>query len=207
MFGVDPFDSYGSAEIGALAWQCRERDHFHLNHTLVYVEILDEAGEPVGPGGTGDVVVTGLVHPATPIIRYRQGDRATLADRPCQCGSRLPALARLDGRIHDWFVVPAGRVAPQRLYLGRHLDQIRAVRAYQVAQDPSGAVELRYVANGPELPAEVVTGITQSYREALPGVPFAVRQVDRIVPDASGKVRVLRSEARLPLPGSVRGGP
>ncbi len=199
-FGCEPFDTYASIEVGNIAWQCRERDLYHLNHTFVLTEVVDAAGVPVGPGGTGDVVVTGLAHPATPLIRYRQGDRATLADRACRCGSELPALARLDGRVHDWFLVPGGRVAPQRLYLSRHLDEPARIARYRLQQDGSGAVVLTYVTrDGRPLPEPVAERVRSSYEATLPGVPVSLQAVDEIPASPSGKLEQLRSWAVEPM--------
>ena len=64
-------------------------------------EVLDERGEPVGPGGRGELVLTSLYRKAMPLIRYRTRDVVQRADRRCPCGRTLVAfeggvLARLD---------------------------------------------------------------------------------------------------------------
>lgn len=195
IYGVDPFDSYGSIEVGAIAWQCRARDLYHLHHTLAFVEVVDGDGIPVDPGDTGDVVVTGLAHPATPVIRYRQGDRATLADRPCRCGSPLPAFASLDGRNHSWFVTPQGRVAPQRLYVGGVLEDSSMIRRYRLQQDETGTVRLECVTNGGPLPRAVREQLLAGYRDLLPGVPMVIDEVDQISLSPAGKLGQLHSSA------------
>jgi len=108
VYGVRPLDWYGTAEVGALASQCRRADLYHVQNDSVVVEVLDPGGEPVPPGGTGDMVVTGLHNALMPMVRYRQRDRVTLADRPCACGYAGPCLAAVVGRSSD-FAVGAGR--------------------------------------------------------------------------------------------------
>ena len=49
LFGVDPIDSYGTAECGSVAWQCRAADLYHVNHEAVVVEIVDGRGQRCRP--------------------------------------------------------------------------------------------------------------------------------------------------------------
>jgi phenylacetate-CoA ligase len=101
-FGATAYDLPGLTEIAAWGFECDARSGLtHVHEDYCYPEVLDERGEPVGPGGRGELVLTSLYRKAMPLIRYRTRDVVQLADRRCPCGRTLVAfeggvLARLD---------------------------------------------------------------------------------------------------------------
>jgi phenylacetate-CoA ligase len=107
VFGAPVFDFYGSREVGAIAGQC-ERGAMHLFVFNNWVEVVDEKNQPVGPGQQGRILVTTLHNYAMPLIRYDIGDTAVLGDAYCPCGSNLPTLSRLTGRVTDLFLTRDG---------------------------------------------------------------------------------------------------
>lgn len=85
--GIELFDHCGEAVIGPLAGECAAHDGMHLHQREMWLELLDpESGEPVGPGGAGEVVVTQLGERAMPLVRYAPGDVFRLAADACRCG-------------------------------------------------------------------------------------------------------------------------
>jgi phenylacetate-CoA ligase len=79
-FGCPVVDVYSMNESGPIAFARPDSDadeHEILPHNL-YVEILDEAGKPVPPGGRGEIVLTGGINPFLPLVRYRTGDYGSL---------------------------------------------------------------------------------------------------------------------------------
>ena len=105
-FGVPVFDQYGCNDGGVLAQTCAH-GRFHLADSVSIVELLD-GDAPCPPGTVGDVVVTNLHARVLPFLRYRVGDRAVLAEGPCQCGRPGPTLARVIGRSGDSVKLPDG---------------------------------------------------------------------------------------------------
>ena len=66
----------------------------HLHQREMWLELLDpESGEPVAPGGTGEVVVTQLGERAMPLVRYAPGDVFRLLADACACGDPSPRVA------------------------------------------------------------------------------------------------------------------
>lgn len=94
-------DHYGLTETGyGCAVECPAHNGRHLRALDVLVEIVDTAHGRVLPWGEeGEVVVTTLNREAMPLIRYRTGDVASLLPGPCACGSPLPRLGPVAGRI------------------------------------------------------------------------------------------------------------
>lgn len=110
VLGVPLVDLYSAEEVGQIALQCPEApSSYHVMSESVFVEVLDERGEPCGPGETGRVVVSALHNLATPILRYALGDYARVG-APCSCGRGLPVLDRILGRRRAMLRHPDGRV-------------------------------------------------------------------------------------------------
>ena len=110
-FGARFFAMYSSKEGGRMAHMCPMSHRYHVNAECVLLEILDESGKPCPPGQAGHVIVTTIFNSAQPFIRYEQGDVATWA-ASCSCGTRLPVIERLDGRVYHMFRSPDGTMVP-----------------------------------------------------------------------------------------------
>jgi len=92
-FGIELFDHCGEAQIGPLAGECRVHEGMHLHARDLFCEFLDpETGEPVLPGGTGEIVATQLGPRALPLVRYAPRDVFRLLAEPCPCGDPSPRL-------------------------------------------------------------------------------------------------------------------
>jgi phenylacetate-CoA ligase len=197
LFGVAPIDGYGCVEAARLAWQCPARDLYHVEHESLVIEITDDDGQPVPLGATGHVVVTTLWNRLAPVVRYRVGDAASLAARPCRCGWAGPALDGLQGRTIDWLVDRnGGRVSPLRLWLTLHVpDSVDIERTkYQVRQDRSGSVTVLLVRREP-FPLETLDAIAASYRAVLDVPSVTARNVDAIVTPPGEKFRLIKAAA------------
>ncbi|MFU8780019.1 MAG: phenylacetate--CoA ligase family protein [Kiritimatiellia bacterium] len=68
------FISYGSREFMLIGMEGRDHDGYLLSADNLYVEVVDDTGQPCGPGQTGRIVVTDLHNEATPFVRYEIGD-------------------------------------------------------------------------------------------------------------------------------------
>jgi phenylacetate-CoA ligase len=103
------FDHYGQSEGVAMAMEC-PNGHMHVIPEAGILEIVREDGSPCLPGETGEIVATGLLNDAMPLIRYRVGDYAAWAeDQKCACGNSQPIIANLEGRVDDYVVTSTGR--------------------------------------------------------------------------------------------------
>jgi phenylacetate-CoA ligase len=91
--GIELFNHCGEALIGPLAGECTRHEGMHLHEREMWLEFLDpESGEPVGPGGTGELVVTQLGQRAMPLVRYAPGDVFRLHAEACACGDASPRV-------------------------------------------------------------------------------------------------------------------
>jgi len=134
--GCRVIDRYGSAEFGVVAYE-RPDGHpgLELLEAVAWAEAL-----PTGDSGE-ELVLTGLLNPAMPLLRYRTGDRARLAREPDEVAGRIVAL---QGRVHD-AVVLGGRRVPTHVIQDR-LDALGCVEEFQIETDGAGAPRLRVAA-------------------------------------------------------------
>jgi phenylacetate-CoA ligase len=108
-FACKCFDSYGQCEGVCMAMECPQ-GRMHVIPAAGVWEILREDGSPCAPGESGEIVATGLLNDAMPLIRYRSGDYAAWAEEQhCTCGNPYRIVTSLEGRVDDYLVTASGR--------------------------------------------------------------------------------------------------
>ncbi|MFQ5843204.1 MAG: phenylacetate--CoA ligase family protein [Thermodesulfobacteriota bacterium] len=96
-FGIILRQSYGTADIGSLGYECMEKNGMHLPDDKI-VEIADpQTGRQLPVGESGEIVST-TFNKTYPLIRFGTGDLSYLIDEPCPCGRTSPRLVRILGR-------------------------------------------------------------------------------------------------------------
>jgi phenylacetate-CoA ligase len=114
--GARVVDHHGMTEIGPVSYECPvRRGVLHVMEAAYFPEVIDpQTLAPVGPGGTGELVLTNLGRTASPILRYRTGDTVKLAQESrCECGSLEMALeGGILGRRDDMVVVRGVNMYP-----------------------------------------------------------------------------------------------
>jgi len=134
---------YGLTETGVIGWECPEESGFHFRPDRFLVEILPPDGRIINPeSDSGEIVVTNLQDLRFPLLRYRTGDIGRLYRERCLCGSHLPRVRLLEGRLAEYFVDRAGnKVNP----FGLTLDLRKLpIDQYQIIQEALGAIRIRY---------------------------------------------------------------
>ncbi len=97
-FGMIIRQSYGTADIGCLGYECMRKNGMHVPDDKI-VEIVDpETGKQVPPGKPGEIVAT-TFNRVYPLIRFGTGDLSVLTEAPCPCGRTSPRLVKILGRI------------------------------------------------------------------------------------------------------------
>ena len=158
-FGVEISDNYGSTE-AFLAWQC-PRGSYHVNSEHVLVELVDESGRAVPPGGIGRVLVTTLENHLMPLIRYDLGDYTVAVEERCPCGRTLPLIGKILGRGINLFRLPGGRLlSPWRVV--ESLKELPDVKQVQVHQQAIDRYVVRFVAE-----SSLEPGIERSIRKGF----------------------------------------
>jgi phenylacetate-CoA ligase len=186
-FGCPVRDTYGMAELVASGGEC-EAGAMHLWPESGVVEVV-EGHTSVPPGTAGDLVCTGLLNDAMPLVRYRIGDRGALADDSlaCSCGRTLPQLKSLEGRSEDViFSVDGRRVARFDPIFKADLP----VREAQIIQDRLDSVRIRIVPM-PGYDDGIAATIERGVRERLGDVAVHFETVPAIERTERGKFRAV----------------
>lgn len=134
VLGVQLVDTYSTKELGYLALQCPEHEHYHVQSENVLVEIINEEGKLCEVDEPGRVVATALHNFASPLIRYFVGDYASPGE-PCSCGRGLPVIKRILGRQRNMLKIPDGRrIWPSFASNGLRLMDMFSGAQFQVIQ-------------------------------------------------------------------------
>jgi len=97
-FGMVLRQSYGTADIGCLGYECLEKNGMHVPDDKL-VEIVDpQTGKQLKAGEVGEVVAT-TFNKTYPLIRFGTGDLSQLSVAPCPCGRTSPRLMKILGRV------------------------------------------------------------------------------------------------------------
>lgn len=180
-------ETYGMAEAVAAATEC-ERGALHLWPELGWMEVFGD-GEPVQRGATGDLVATGLLNADMPLVRYRVGDRGSLADpeETCACGRTLPRLGSVEGRADDVLYTADGRS------VGR-LDTIfkarLPVREAQIVQESLTRVRVRFVPDDGWRTADGLD-LARRLRERMGQIEVLLEPLAEVPREPNGKFRAV----------------
>jgi phenylacetate-CoA ligase len=161
-------DTYGLGEVWpTLASHCEARDGFHLSAPeLLITELVDPETDRTlewRPGATGELVYTHLRREASPLVRFRSRDRATVLAVECECGRRTPRF-RLLGRVDDMLVVRGVNVFPSAIerLLAQALPTLRGFAV--VLDEPIPTPPLAIAVDAEE---EIPQGLARMIRERL----------------------------------------
>ena len=155
VWNVPTSDIYTCEEVGYLAIQCPEYDHYHVQSANVFLEVVDLDGNPCPLGVEGRVLITSLHNFATPLIRYEVGDYAVQGGT-CPCGRGSPVLKRILGRSRNRLILPDGTT--EFPYFGGYDDWIAVhngvAKQFQYVQRADGIIEKKMVMNGKLTPEQ-----------------------------------------------------
>jgi phenylacetate-coenzyme A ligase PaaK-like adenylate-forming protein len=180
---------WGTSEAGPTGISCHLGAGMHLAEDMMIIEPVDERGAPV-PAGTPaqKVLLTNLINPLLPLIRYEVTDEVTVLDEPCPCGSAFRRVDDIQGRIDDVFRYASGVTVHPHVFRSP-LSRAPAVIEYQVRQTPDGAhVQVRCAGNADiaKLGSEIAEHLR---RVGLAEPRVSVEQVDAIARSGSGKLK------------------
>jgi phenylacetate-CoA ligase len=187
VFGCPVYNRYGSVEAGFVAGEC-SRGKLHVFSFANHVEILDSDGKPTAPGAVGRIVVTPLHNLSMPLIRYDIGDLARASSEPCTCGSPLPTLDEVTGRVVEHFVRPDGGLVFGGNFIAMFYEQ-DWVGGFHVLQEDLDRIRIFYTkAPGARLPEDAIADLTLVVRRAMgPSCRVAWEEVDAVPKSPIGK--------------------
>lgn len=169
-WGVKLVDIYSACEVGYIALQCPDHEHYHVQSESLLVEVLNSQDQPCGIGEVGRIVVSTLNNFVMPLIRYEILDYAEVGPT-CSCGRGLPVLKRILGRERNLLTLPDGRrYWPSTGY--KEWGGKLPIRQAQIVQRSLTVIEAKLVTSRPMKPEEEAELTAILYRSL--GHPFEI---------------------------------
>ena len=193
IFGTDITETYGTVEMGVMAYQARGQDGLSLIEDCTLFEFLDENDKPAEAGQLARIIVTDLHGGLMPFIRYEQGDLATYSLRTNAYGETVKVIDRIIGRQDDIAYLPDGRCLT---YLDFYevMDLYPGVQRFRIRQQAPDRFLIDLVAN-PDYYSTIQRPLLTKLKALSPlCLNFDIRLVEKIDPDPSGKRRMLVSD-------------
>jgi phenylacetate-CoA ligase len=203
VFRASVREEYGAVENAVLATEC-DHGRLHVHSDFGILEILRADGSPAAPGETGEMVQTGLANTNQLFIRYRIGDLAAWAVKPCPCGRNLfPSLDCIVGRIEDTIVLPDGRETRRMDFLFKDLPGLIEGQIVQEAVDHL-VFNLATTNDFSEEQAMKLLRDRLFARYSLgTEMKIQIRRVPEVPKERNGKFRAIISKVRPKRPGQA----
>jgi phenylacetate-CoA ligase len=188
------YNTYGCREFMLIAAECEKQQGLHINIDHLVVETLNEQQEHV-ISEAGDIVITDLMNYGMPLIRYLNGDRATISSSPCSCGNPLPMIEKINGRKLDVIKTASGQMIPGELF--PHLfKEFCGITKFQVKQMQLESITLLIVKNENFTEQNQLAINDEINRYSKGELQINYSFVDDIPLTPSGKYRVTVSELK-----------
>ena len=191
-FDARVFPAYGHSERLIIAGPCEVSDVYHHTPDYGIMEIVTEDGSPcTSPGERGELVGTGLLNRSLPLVRYRTGDFATLAESECECGRHWDRFSDIEGRWKQDMLDGRSGARMSIAALNMHGDIFEHVARYQYYQEEPGRCILR-VMTTPGFSESDEAAILEAYRAKVGDeLDMSVQIVDDIPLTGRGKLKLL----------------
>ena len=190
-FRARVLDRYATAELGVVADNCEQGGGYHIFEDSVYAEFLEVNGATCFVG-------TNLDNYATPFIRYNTFDVCEpWPDAPgrCTCGLGTTKFRRITGRDNDFIVRPdGGMVAPMELIFTMR-KSYRSVKKYRFVQEDRRTLQVDIVEHD-HLSNKTIKAMATDLKILTGGLRPEIQIVDHIPLEASGKMRIVRSNLK-----------
>jgi len=152
-WGIEPYEAYGSTEIGEAAAECEKHNGLHIFDDLVILEVVDNNNKPVPPGTYGSkVLATVLWNRTLPFIRYEISDHLKLSPEPCPCGRPFQLIQEIQGREEQVIYLPGESGEKIRIEPDIFFDSmvLLPIDGWQVVQEKEDAITFLILGPHPE---------------------------------------------------------
>lgn len=129
-WGIQLFSTYASTEMSTAFTECEFQAGGHHHPELIITEILDDSGNPVAEGESGELTITTLGVEAMPLLRFKTGDIVQAHDEPCQCGRNTMRLGPVIGRKQQMIKYKGTTLYPPAMH--DILNDFSGIQCYQI---------------------------------------------------------------------------
>lgn len=152
-WGIEPYEAYGSTEIGEAAAECEQHNGLHIFDDLVILEVVDNDNKPVPPGTYGSkVLATVLWNRTLPFIRYEISDHLKLSLEQCSCGRPFQLIQEIQGREEQVIYLSGESGEKVRIEPDIFFDSmvLLPIDGWQVVQESENAITFFILGPHPE---------------------------------------------------------
>ncbi|SDR37167.1 phenylacetate-CoA ligase [Rhizobiales bacterium GAS113] len=184
--GIDAFQAYATADLGAIAYETSARDGMVVNEDVILEVVRPGTGDPVAEGEVGEVVVT-VLDEHHPLLRLALGDLTAILSGPSPCGRTHTRIKGWMGRADQTAKVKGMFVRPEQIAeIGRRHREIGRLRLVVTRAEDQDAMTLFAETSTPE-----DAGLAEALGVSLAGVTRVKGQVALVAPGSlanDGKV-------------------
>lgn len=193
-FNCEVTNRYGCEEVGLIASECELHDGMHLNIEHLFIEFLDNDGQPVKEGEFGNITLTDFNNKGMPLIRYQVGDIGVATSRKCKCGRGLPIMERLEGRTADFLKTESGTLVSGISMVERTLTDIPGIEQMQIIQPKINEIKINRV-KGIEYNESTDVELVKEFKAVFgENSSIIINDIDAIAQEKSGKYRFSKCE-------------
>jgi phenylacetate-CoA ligase len=197
VFGCPVANGYGGRDAGFIAHQCAEGG-MHITAEDIIVEIVDQEGNVLPKGESGEIVVTHLATQEFPFIRYRTGDVGALSTEICSCGRGLPLLKEIHGRSTDFLIAYDGTIL-HGLAVIYVLRDLAGVKEFKIIQESIDTTRVQIVKDDAYQPNFDLIIQSEFKKRLGEKVGIYIEYKTEIKAEKSGKYRYVVSEVDIPV--------
>lgn len=184
VFNLSPYAHYGQMEKVALMHQTDETGFYLNNLEYGYTELIKN-------GDQYEIVGTGFINYAMPLVRYKTND---LAIGPSYQNGTLIGVDTIIGRNDDFLTAAQGNRIPGVNFYSWVNKSLPNITLFQIKQRKDRKVIFKYVSEG-EKQYELVQNIRDGLTARLGNVEIEIEEVESILRDPnSNKLRAIISE-------------
>lgn len=158
-------NTYGCAE-GLLMACTADISYYYIMSPHVFLEVVDDEGNPVNDGQRGNILVTCLTNFAMPLIRYKLGDLGImlpLKNYPKKRKFQYPLLQEVTGRETEVIKAPNGNILIVHSFTGI-IEFYNEIRQFKVIQTAKQTLTIEYITDSGE---EISLKIQKEIEEKL----------------------------------------
>ncbi len=129
-WNIQLYSTYASTEMSTAFTECEFQAGGHQHPELIITEILDDNGNPVKDGESGELTITTLGVEAVPLLRFKTGDLVKAHYTPCRCGRNTMRLGPVVGRKQQMIKYKGTTLYPPAM--NDILNDFEGIQCYQI---------------------------------------------------------------------------
>lgn len=197
IFKCRVYSWYGLNELVARAGPCEYSKSYHFFPEYSFVELMeiDKNIMKSEKNGYKEIVGTGFINDAMPLIRYRTFDFVLPEDGKCKCGRNYLLAKKIVGRLQEFFIDNMGGMITFT-YADVPLFNVKQkIEAYQYVQNDPGKINL-FIEPKREFKNKDKEMVLKSFREIYNNFEIEIQIVKSIPRTNSGKFIYLKQNIK-----------